>query len=61
MNNRMSKKLRKMINLDDNVISKRVYRRLKRQYKKLYKDARPLFLEEVDQFLNAKRDENLER
>ena len=60
MNNRMSKKLRSMINLDDNVISKRVYRRLKKQYKKLSKDARPLFLEEVNQFLNAKRDENLE-
>ena len=49
-----------MINLDDDIISKRVYRRLKKQYKKLSKDARPLFLEEVNQFLNAKRDENLE-
>ena len=32
----MSKKLRSMINLDDDIISKRVYRRLKKQYKKTF-------------------------
>jgi hypothetical protein len=52
MNNKKAKELRKIINFDDE-ISKRVYKRLKKQYKKLSADARPVFIKQIKQTLNA--------
>lgn len=46
MNKTTSKKLRAIVNPEDEV-SRRVYRRLKKQYTKLSKEARPFFLREV--------------
>lgn len=58
MNNKKAKELRKIINFDDE-ISKRVYKRLKKQYKKLSADARPIFIKQIKQTLNA--EERLEQ
>jgi|TARA_B100000131_G_C17680548_1_gene436316 hypothetical protein len=52
MNRRISKKLKSIVDPQDPV-SKRVYKRLKKQYKRLSKDARPLFLEQADYILNG--------
>ena len=56
MNRRIAKKLRAIVNPQDEV-SKRVYKRLKKQYLSLSKEARPVFLEEVDYFLNGEKDQ----
>ena len=56
MNRRIAKKLRAIVNPQDEV-SKRVYKRLKRQYLSLSKEARPVFLEEVDYFLNGEKEQ----
>jgi hypothetical protein len=52
MNNKKAKELRKLINFDDE-ISKRVYKRLKKQYKKLSADAKPIFINQIKKTLNA--------
>lgn len=52
MNNKKSKELRKLINPSDD-ISKRVYKRLKKQYKKLSAEAKPIFINEIKKTLNA--------
>ena len=52
MNNKKAKELRKLINFDDD-ISKRVYKRLKKQYKKLSANAKPIFISEIKKTLNA--------
>jgi hypothetical protein len=52
MNNKKAKELRKLINFDDE-ISKRVYKRLKKQYKLLSRSARPIFIKELKKTLNA--------
>jgi hypothetical protein len=46
MNKTTSKKLRAIVNPEDPV-SRRVYRRLKKQYSKLPKAVRPLFLQQT--------------
>ena len=51
MNNKKAKELRKLVNCDDD-ISKRVYKRLKKQYRKL-SDAKPIFINEIKKTLNA--------
>ena len=56
MNRRISKKLRAIVNPQD-AVSKRVYKRLKKQYMGLSKEARPVFLEEVNYFLNGEKEE----
>ena len=56
MNRRIAKKLRAIVNPQDEV-SKRVYKRLKKQYLSLSKEARPIFLEEVDYFLNGEKEQ----
>jgi|TARA_Y100000593_G_scaffold37188_3_gene72174 hypothetical protein len=56
MNRRIAKKLRAIVNPQDEV-SKRVYKRLKKQYLSLSKEARPVFLEEVDYFLNGEKEQ----
>lgn len=55
MNNKTAKKIKSLINLDDE-ISRRVYRRLKKQYNKLSKDAKPIFLENVKKLLNGQEE-----
>ena len=52
MNNKKAKQLRKLINFDDE-ISKRVYKRLKKQYKKLSKDAKLIFINQIKETLNG--------
>ena len=56
MNRRIAKKLRAIVNPQDEV-SKRVYKRLKKQYLSLSKEARPVYLEEVDYFLNGEKEQ----
>ena len=51
MNNKKAKELRKLVNFDDD-ISKRVYKRLKKQYRKLSADAKPIFINEIKKTLN---------
>ena len=50
MNKTTAKEIRKILNYDPNLsdaTSKRVYSRAKKQYNKLSKGARPLFLQEL--------------
>ena len=56
MNRRISKKLRAIVNPQD-AVSKRVYKRLKKQYMRLSNEARPVFLEEVNYFLNGEKEQ----
>lgn len=55
MNNTVAKKIRNILNFDPNSAdptSKRVYSRAKKQYNKLSKGAKPLFLEELKNLYN---------
>lgn len=50
MNTSIAKEIRKILNYDPNLsdaTSKRVYSRAKKQYNKLSKGAKPLFLQEL--------------
>ena len=47
MNNKISKKLRKIISPTDE-ISRRNYQRAKEKYKSLSSEAKPLFIEELE-------------
>jgi hypothetical protein len=51
MNNKKAKELRKIIPPVDE-ISRRNYRRAKKKYDKLSKEARPIFLEQLNSILN---------
>jgi hypothetical protein len=55
MNKTTAKEIRKILNYDPNIsdaTSKRVYSRAKKQYNKLSKGARPLFLQELRNLYN---------
>lgn len=54
MNNKIAKQLREIIGELDNPISRRVYRRLKKEYSKLPQEARPAFIEMSKETLNGK-------
>jgi hypothetical protein len=53
MNGKKAKELRKIIPPVDE-ISRRNYRRAKKKYNKLSREARPVFLAQLDSILNAK-------
>lgn len=56
MNKTTAKEIRKILNYDPNLsdaTSKRVYSRAKKQYNKLSKQARPLFLQELQNLYNT--------
>lgn len=58
MNNTVAKKIRKILNFDPNCsdeTSKRVYSRAKKQYSKLSKGAKPLFLQELFNLYNKNK------
>ena len=55
MNNRTAKKLRKAIGDISNPITRRVYRRAKRQYNKIPQDSRAIFIEMTRETLNGKK------
>ena len=55
MNKTTAKEIRKILNYDPNLsdaTSKRVYSRAKKQYNKLSKGAKPLFLQELRNLYN---------
>lgn len=55
MNGKTSKQIRKILNFDPNSsesTQKRVYSRAKKQYNKLSKAARPVFLQELQNLYN---------
>ena len=55
MNKKTAKEIRKILNYDpklSDATSKRVYSRAKKQYNKLSKGARPLFLQELRNLYN---------
>jgi hypothetical protein len=55
MNKTTAKEIRKILNYDPNLsdaTSKRVYSRAKKQYNKLSKGARPLFLQQLRNLYN---------
>jgi hypothetical protein len=55
MNKTTAKEIRKILNYDPNLsdaTSKRVYSRAKKQYNKLSKGARPLFLQQLKNLYN---------
>ena len=55
MNKATAKEIRKILNYDPNLsdaTSKRVYSRAKKQYNKLSKGAKPLFLQELRNLYN---------
>lgn len=55
MNKATAKQIRKILNYDPNLsdaTQKRVYSRAKKQYNKLSKDARPIFLQELKNLYN---------
>ena len=55
MNTSIAKEIRKILNHDPNLsdaTSKRVYSRAKKQYNKLSKGAKPLFLQELRNLYN---------
>jgi hypothetical protein len=55
MNKTIAKEIRNILNYDPNLsdaTQKRVYSRAKKQYNKLSKGARPLFLEELKNLYN---------
>ena len=56
MNNAVAKQIRKILNFDPNCsdeTSKRVYSRAKKQYNKLSKGAKSLFIKELENLYNA--------
>ncbi len=56
MNNAAAKQIRKILNFDPNSsdeTSKRVYSRAKKQYNKLSKGAKSLFIKELENLYNA--------
>jgi hypothetical protein len=55
MNNRTAKKLRKAIGDITNPITRRVYRRVKKQYNKIPQDSRGIFIEMTRETLNGKK------
>ena len=55
MNNRTAKKIRSIVGNNDE-ISRRVYRRLKKQYNKLSEKAKPIFLENAKRLLNGQEE-----
>jgi hypothetical protein len=55
MNNKIAKKIRSIFPNDDE-ISRRVYRRLKKQYNKLSEKAKPIFLENAKRLLNGQEE-----
>ena len=55
MNKKTAKEIRKILNYDpklSDATSKRVYSRAKKQYNKLSKGARPLFLQQLKNLYN---------
>ena len=55
MNNRTAKKLRKAIGDISDPITRRVYRRVKKQYNKIPQDSRAIFIEMTRETLNGKK------
>ena len=58
MNKATAKQIRNILNYDPNLsdaTQKRVYSRAKKQYNKLSKDARPLFLQELYKLYNQSK------
>ena len=58
MNKATAKQIRNILNYDPNfsdATQKRVYSRAKKQYNKLSKDARPLFLQELYNLYNQSK------
>jgi hypothetical protein len=54
MNNKQAKKMRKIIGSLEDPISRRVYRRLKKQFITLPQDSKGLFIEMSQETLNGK-------
>ncbi len=52
MNNKISKKIRKIIP-PTNEINRRNYKRAKEKYKSLSSEARPIFIEELSRLFNS--------
>jgi hypothetical protein len=55
MNNRTAKKIRKAIGDITNPITRRVYRIIKKQYNKIPKDSRNVFIEMIKETLNGEK------
>jgi len=58
MNSKVSKQIREILNYDPNfsdATSKRVYSRAKKQYNKLSKGAKPIFLQELKNLYNTNK------
>ena len=58
MNKTVAKKIRNILQFDPNFsdeTSKRVYSRAKKQYNKLSKEAKPLFLQELENLYNTNK------
>jgi hypothetical protein len=58
MNSKVSKQIREILNYDPKLsdeTSKRVYSRAKKQYNKLSKGAKPLFIQELKNFYNTNK------
>jgi len=56
MNSKVSKQIREILNYDPNcsdATSKRVYSRAKKQYNKLSKGAKPLFIQQLKNLYNT--------
>jgi hypothetical protein len=53
MNNKTAKKLRKAVGDISNPITRRVYRRIKKQYNKVPADSRAIFIEMTKDTLNG--------
>jgi hypothetical protein len=55
MNKKQVKKLRQIVGSLDNPISRRVYRRLKKQFNKVPQDSKAMFIEMSRETLNGKQ------
>lgn len=55
MNNKQAKKLRQIVGSLDNPISRRVYRRLKKQFARVPEDSKSMFIEMSRETLNGKQ------
>ena len=55
MNNKQAKKIRKAVGDIENPISRRVYRRIKKQFIKVPADSKAVFLAMIEETLNGKQ------
>jgi hypothetical protein len=55
MRNKIAKKLRKVVGDITNPITRRVYRRVKKQYNKVPLDSRAIFIEMTNETLNGEK------